>query len=123
MTVSPKASQMCTDQKIKRKKVVAQKDRHRAQKANGYKNRRKSTPNTTIGITDQTAAKHFMVIKEHTGPVCRLRFMNEKIVAFKTMLESVFFRRLSMQARSAKNHTIAQPKLLPSEHVALSIGS
>ena len=125
MTVSPKTSQMYTDQKTKQKRDVAQKttNAHRSQTATKKGQNQPTTRQLTSQTKPQRNTLWLLVIQEHTGPVCRLRFMCEKVVVFKAMIESVFFRPLSMQVRSAKNQIIALPKLLSGVDVALTIAS
>ena len=80
------------------------------QVANGQLGKPISTATLKIDIGDNTFAKHFVVMKNLTGPIIGLHFMRHNTVIIHTTHGLIHFPHLTMQAKNAAIEANAKPQ-------------
>ena len=80
------------------------------QVANGQIEELIATATYKFVIGDNTFAENFIVMKKLTGPNIELHFMRHNIVVIDTTHSLIFFRPLTMRAKSAAIETSAKPQ-------------
>ena len=80
------------------------------QVANGQLEKPTATATPKFDIGDHIFAKHFVVMKNLTGPIIGLHFMKHNSVVIDTTHGLIHFPHLTMQVKSASSQTSAKPQ-------------
>ena len=78
------------------------------QEANGHLEKPKATATLKFDIGDHIFAEHFVVMKNLTGPIIALQFMNQNSVVIDTTHGLIHFPHLTMQVKSVLSQTSAK---------------
>ena len=82
------------------------------QVANGQLEKPTATTTLKFDIGDHIFAEHFVVMKNLTGPIIGLHFMNYNSVVIDTTHGLIHFPHLTMQVKSASSQASAKPQLV-----------
>ena len=82
------------------------------QVANGQLEKPTATATLKFDIGDYIFAKHFVVMKNLTGPIIGLYFMRHNSVVIDTTHGLIHFPHLTMQVKSALTETSAKPQVV-----------
>ena len=80
------------------------------QVANGQLEKPTATATLKFDIGDHIFAEHFVVMKNLTGPIIGLHFMNHNSVVIDTTHGIIHFPHLTMQVKSASSQESAKPQ-------------